>query len=58
MREKDYPSLCLTQTLYKSKKTTMETKNIYPTCVYFDSAKQKCELGFCYRALKERGKKK
>ena len=45
------------------KKCTMPVKArdhyhiISPICVYYDTCKQRCELNFCYRELKEKGAK-
>ena len=51
--------LCMQRTAYvNSKDGTKTIRTTYPCCVYFDSEKDRCELPFCYRALKERGKKK
>ena len=56
--EKEYYKKCLERTgfgvSYRNKKWANWS---YPTCVYFDTCKQRCELNFCYREVKEKGAK-
>lgn len=43
--------LCTQKTYFKKFSNSYAT---HPTCVYFDRAKQCCELPYCYRAIKEK----
>ena len=46
---------------YKKCTTPVKARDHYhiisPICVYYDTCKQRCELNFCYRELKEKGAK-
>ena len=53
--EKEYYSRCLERTRFgMDVRNESWRKYTYPTCVYFDTVNQRCELNYCYRMKGEK----